>query len=75
MGVNGVPVLDRIQLMDETLSSVAPAKKVFQYAYNLKDLRISNPSEYSNYIAGLRARDQSFADEVDKSVASMANIK
>ncbi|HOY21810.1 MAG TPA: hypothetical protein PK002_01585 [Cellvibrio sp.] len=75
MGVNGVPILDKIKLMDETLSSVSPAKKIFQYAYNLKDLRISNPSEYSNYIAGLRSRDQSFADDVDKSVASMANIK
>lgn len=75
MGVNGVPVLDRIKLMDETLSSVAPAKKVFQYAYNLKDLRTSNPSEYSTYISGLRLRDQGFADEVDKSAASMANFK
>lgn len=75
MGVNGVPVLDRIKLMDETLGSVAPTKKVFQYAYNLKDLRISNPSEYSTYIAGLRSRDQAFADDVDKYVASMTNLK
>lgn len=75
MGVSGVPVLDRIKLMDETLGSVTKPEKVFQYAYHLKDLRASNPSEYSNYIAGLRSRDQAFADEVDKSVASMANVK
>ncbi len=75
MGVSGVPAMERIKLMDETLSAVAPAKKAFQYAYNLKDLRISNPSEYSAYMAGLRLRDQDFADDVDRSVATLANLK
>jgi hypothetical protein len=75
MGINGVPVLDRIKLMDQTLGSITTPKKAFQYAYNLKDLRASNPSEYSTYIAGLRSRNQAFADEVDKYVVSMANVK
>lgn len=68
MVVNGAPIKDRLNLLDETLKTVPSEKKVFTYAMALKEWYASGSTEYASYLNSVRSRDAAFAAQLEKSM-------